>query len=72
MHLEWDDSRLDDASRAAAKACVEAGIACGAYLADEKRKTDFAGWGVSFFVVGSDQGALRSEINRISVGFSTP
>lgn len=70
MKLAWDDPWLDEATRSVAMACAKAGIACGAYLADERRHAEFAKWGVSFFVVGSDQGALRAEVSRVAAAFT--
>lgn len=69
MDVDWNDPVLDDATRAVAAACAQAGIACGAYLADPSKASAFRDWGVSFLVAGADQGALRSSVGAIAAQF---
>ena len=69
MKVSWEDAELDRATQAVARACANAGIACGAYLANDRWRSDFSAWGVSFFIVGSDQGGLRTEIARVAKCF---
>lgn len=69
MGLDWNDPRLDEATAETAQAAKRAGIACGAYLADSSRVEIFRSWGVSFFVVGSDQSAMKSELARVAAAF---
>lgn len=71
MSVDWDDPRLDEATLAVANACHRAGIAAGAYLSDARRLQTFRDWGVSFFVVGSDQSAMKAALARVASDFST-
>lgn len=72
LQLDWNDPRLDEATIAVASACARAGIAAGAYLSDPSRLAAFQQWGVSFFVVGSDQSAMKTELSRVASAFRTP
>ncbi|MDF0546646.1 aldolase/citrate lyase family protein [Sphingobium sp. H39-3-25] len=72
MDVDWNDRRLDDATVAVAKAAARAGIAAGAYLGDPGRLEEFRSWGVSFFVVGSDQSAMKTELARVAKAFQAP
>ena len=69
MDADWTDTRLDDATWRTAAAARDAGIAAGAYLGDLTRAAEFLDRGVSFFVAGSDQGALKGEVNRLASTF---
>jgi len=72
MGLDWNDQRLDEATAETAKAAKRAGVACGAYLADPAKVEIFRSWGISFFVVGSDQSAMKNELSRIANAFRKP
>lgn len=70
MAADWNDPRLDEATRRMSDACRSAGIAAGAYLADTSRLAEYLAWGLSFFVIGSDQGSLRAEGARSAAAFA--
>lgn len=70
MGADWNDPRLDEATRQTALAAHAAGISCGAYLADPDQAETYRAWGVSFFVTGSDQSALKTEAQRIANAFT--
>lgn len=66
MACDWNDPKLDEATRVIAAAAHQAGVVCGAYLANADLADQYRDWGISFFVVGSDQSALRAEANHLA------
>lgn len=72
MDVDWNDPRLDEATREIASAARAAGIACGAFLADAARAVEFRAWGVNFLVVGSDQSALKADVARTVRALAEP
>ncbi len=60
LNCGWNDAVLDEAAIRMADAARAAGIAAGAYLANEKRLPEFLEWGYSFFVFASDQVSVRA------------
>lgn len=67
LGCEWNDPMLDDATRAIADAAASAGIACGAYLASPGDAPRYRAWGISFLIVGSDQGILRTGAEQLAL-----
>jgi 2-keto-3-deoxy-L-rhamnonate aldolase RhmA len=68
---DWDDPKLDEATAQIAQSAADAGIACGAYLADPAQAARFRGLGISFLLAGSDQGALRQDANRLAAAMAS-
>ncbi len=64
MGVDWEDRRLDEATTCMAEAARKAGVATGAYLPNTRRLSTFQGWGFSFFIIGSDQSALKNQVRR--------
>jgi 2-keto-3-deoxy-L-rhamnonate aldolase RhmA len=64
MGLDWENSRLDKVCRCTAEAARKAGIAAGAYLPHTERLPLFREWGFSFFIIGSDQSALKAQVRQ--------
>jgi 2-keto-3-deoxy-L-rhamnonate aldolase RhmA len=71
MGLDWNDPQLDVVTWATATAARRAGVAAGAYLSDPKLAPLYQANGLSFFVAGSDQGALKAECGRVAEAFHT-
>lgn len=67
---EWNDPKLDEATARIAQSARDAGIACGAYLADPAQAERYRGLGISFLLAGSDQGALREDANRLAAAMA--
>jgi 2-keto-3-deoxy-L-rhamnonate aldolase RhmA len=55
-----DDPAVLEASAAVARAAKAAGKACGTFAIDGSRLAEQAALGMSFFVIGSDQSAMRA------------
>lgn len=69
---DWNDPKLDEATARIAQSAADAGIACGAYLADAAQAARYRSMGISFLLAGSDQGALRQDANRCRSRRSAP
>lgn len=71
LGCNWSDPRLDDATAQIALNARQAGIGCGAYLTDPTHAQKYRDLGVSFFLAGSDQGALRQDANRLAAAMGS-
>ena len=69
MNLDWNDRQLDDATLAIAAAARKAGVAAGSYLADTSRLPEFLDLGVNFYLIGSDQGAMKQQVRGMAKTF---
>ena len=67
---DWNDPKLDEATARIAQSAADAGIACGAYLADPAQAARYRSMGISFLLAGSDQGALRQDANRLAAAMA--
>lgn len=71
LGVDWNDPAIDAATRSVADVAQRHGIAAGSYLADATRVPELSGWGISFFVLGSDQGTLKNEVARTAASFKS-
>ena len=61
-----DDPAVMTAAEAITHAAAQAGKACGTFAADASRIDEQLAMGMSFFVIGSDQSAMRASWDRIA------
>lgn len=59
----WSDPRLDEATRAIAHAARTSGKVCGAVASSPEAAASLRDRGISFFLGGTDQGAMRAGAN---------
>lgn len=71
LGVDWNDPAIDAATIAVAQAAARYGIAAGSYLADATRVAELHAWGISFFVIGSDQGSLKAAMVSSASSFKS-
>lgn len=71
LGVDWNDPAIDEATKAVAQAAARHGIAAGSYLADADRVSELRNWGISFFVLGSDQGILKTALSGTALSFKS-
>lgn len=71
LGVDWNNPQIDAATIAVAQAAARHGIAAGSYLADATRVAELRAWGISFFVIGSDQGSLKAAMTSSATSFKS-
>lgn len=71
LGVDWNDPAIDAATISVAQAAARHSVAAGSYLADATRVAELRSWGISFFVIGSDQGSLKAAMASAASSFKS-